>query len=146
VILETDPVARFLDGCHGAGIRDPVAFIASKMPVVFNYLNDCLPRGILPTDVDGEVEINGKWLRFEYKHESVFDRGAHPKGQLLSFIRLTKSCPFTIFYVGVDRAGEIKRLWTYRDGKLTQKYEPCSLAQFKGLVKSWAEWADRTCP
>ena len=149
MILADDRTASFYDNCEKAGIRDPAAFLASKMPMCFGYLKGCFPRGILPTDVDGEVEINGNWLRLEYKHENALRRGYLPKGQLKSFLKLTRICPFTVFYSGVSDCGEITELCIYRNGQLTKKISPCTTEEFKKLCKRWADWADSqgsACP
>ena len=55
--LYNEIVMKFIDACYGAGIKRPELFLISKMPQVYNWLKGCFPRGILPTDIDGEEAI-----------------------------------------------------------------------------------------
>ena len=148
MILQDEKIARFLDECRAAGIRNPVDFITAKMPQTYGYLKGAFPRGILPTDVDGEVELGGVFLRLEFKHESALRCGSIPKGQAVAFNRLLQLClpgsnkgAFTVFWVGTNDRGEHTciEIWTkkkkiplteldVRDGL----YQKCDL---------WATWA-----
>ena len=60
---------EFLDEAHGDGINTPLAWIKGRC---FNwgFLKGSFPRGCVPSDCDGEIEINGHFLRFEMKHEN----------------------------------------------------------------------------
>lgn len=50
----------------------------------WDYLMEAFPRGIIPTDVDGMVEINGSFLFIEQKRAGAFI----PEGQRMALLRL----------------------------------------------------------
>lgn len=104
--LYTERVDEFLQSCYLAGIRDPVRFIESKMAQNYGYLRGAFPRNILPTDVDGEVELSGNILRFEFKHEGALREGRIPAGQMRYLKLLVERYGFTVFLVGLNEFGE----------------------------------------
>ena len=141
--LHDEMVHRFLDGCAKASIRNPVQFLIAKMPQVYSWLKGCFPRGILPTDIDGEVEINGHFLRLEFKHADLLRDGAIPKGQLSAFEALLKLRHFTIFLIGQNDGGEpvCMHIW-HHDGTRKEK-DPCDRTYVQQRCRSWAEWAEK---
>lgn len=140
--LSDDRVIRFLDACFDAGIKNPESFIQSKMPQVYSYLKGAFPRGILPTDIDGEVEIQGRFLRFEFKHENALRNGRIPKGQLTALNNLILTRRFTILLIGTNDMGDPTcfEVW-----KSTGTKEPLKEIQKRDLYefcKQWSQWAD----
>lgn len=134
---------RFFDHCDRAGIRNPAEFLISKMPMVYDWLKGAFPRGILPTDIDGEVEINGKFLRFEFKHESRIRNGAIPRGQQILFTNLTKTGFHTVFLIGFDSEGEPVCMQIYwPNGKLS-KLEEVTKPQIRDYCERWARYAEK---
>jgi hypothetical protein len=105
--LHDERICRFLDQCSAVGIRNPVEFLLSKVPIVYSWLKGAFPRGILPTDIDGEVELNHRFLRFEFKHERCLREGAIPKGQHILFERLVRTGFFSVLLIGQDDAGRV---------------------------------------
>lgn len=141
--LSDDKVIKFLDDCYDAGIKRPELFLMSKMPQVYNWLKGAFPRGILPTDIDGEVEVNGNFLRFEFKHENAALNGYLPKGQACALQRLVQHAPFTVLLIATNDEGDV----TYHNRwHRTEKtgWVPSSKQIIKELCSKWAEWAAKT--
>lgn len=134
---------KFLDACDRAGIRNPAEFLKSKMPVVYDWLKGAFPRGILPTDIDGEVEINGRFLRFEFKHESRLRNGCVPKGQAMYFKRLTEVSPTTVFFIGFDQEGDPTCVQIYGAGGKVQPLKEVTKQNIRKLCQQWSEWAEK---
>ena len=139
--LETDNVQKFLDACYNSGIKRPELFIISKMPQLFGWLKGAFPRGILPTDVDGEVEIQGHFLRMEFKHEDALRSGRIPKGQHMAMRRLINTGKFTVMIIGTDDKGKptCYELWAKQK---TIPLVDCDESALFARCKSWAKWAD----
>lgn len=133
----------FIKRCQEAGIRNPEKFLISKLPSVYDYLLNCFPRGIMPTDVDGEVEVNGNYLRFEFKEEGLVRLSKYPEGQKKAFLRLVKEKQFTLFLIGHDQAGRIKVLRWVKPGYVsayeTGVIDPCNEERLAQACKRWAE-------
>jgi hypothetical protein len=142
--LEDDRIMRFLDACFDAGIKRPEAFILSKMPQVYGWLKGSFPRGILPTDIDGEVEINGHFLRMEFKHESAMRNGRIPKGQHTALKSLIKTGRFSVLLIGTNDGGEPTcfEVW-HHNGKITA-LKDCTSADIYDLCSRWASFAEST--
>jgi len=139
--LQDDIVMRFLDACFDAGIKRPEAFILSKMPQVYGWLKGAFPRGILPTDIDGEVEINGHFLRMEFKHESALRNGRIPRGQMMALKALIKTKVFTVILVGTNDGGEptCMESW-YANGAISKLQDTGQSGVFE-FCERWAEYA-----
>lgn len=142
--LYEDRVIRFLDECYAAGIKRPEQFLLSKMPQVYSWLKGAFPRGILPTDVDGEVEINGQFLRMEFKHENALRNGAIPKGQHRALKGLISTGKFTVILVGMSDAGipTCFEAW-YPNGTIA-KLSDCNHEQVKDFCQRWSNYAEQT--
>ena len=139
--LQDDRVMRFLDACFDAGIKRPEAFILSKMPQVYGWLKGAFPRGILPTDIDGEVEINGHFLRMEFKHESAMRNGRIPKGQHAALKSLIFTKKFTVLLVGTDDGGNptCYEAW-HHNGTITPLMDATS-NDVREFCSRWATFA-----
>ena len=139
--IQDDIVARFIDRCYESGIKDPIRFLLDKMPRVYGYLKGAFPRGILPTDIDGEVEINGQFLRLEFKHHEALRGGRVPKGQIRCFESLLDTGRFTVFLIGHDQAGaaELVHVWGSRGRKV---FDPCDNSKLYQLCSQWAHMAE----
>lgn len=139
--LSDDIIIRFLDACYDAGIKSPERFILSKMPQVYGWLKGAFPRGILPTDVDGEVELNGYFLRLEFKHDDALRNGRVPRGQMMCFQRLAKTGYFTIMLIGVNQFGEPSCFEMWHRDKIS-KLEETTSHLLRARCAAWAKWAD----
>lgn len=137
-----DPlVHKFLDDCYSSGIKDPVRFLIDKMPRVYGFLKGAFPRNILPTDVDGEVEINGHFLRLEFKHEKCLRNGMVPRGQAQAFKSLVNTGKFTVFYIGHNSNGSVTLLDILagsESGIKTKRIDPCDESRLRAACERWA--------
>lgn len=119
-------------------------FLLSKMPQVYNWLRGAFPRGILPTDIDGEVEINGHFLRFEFKHENALRNGVIPKGQHAALSALVKAGFFTVLLIGVNDMGEPTccEIWHHTGAQVPLK--DCDKEYIRNVCRRWSQDAEKT--
>lgn len=105
-------------------------------------LNECFDRGIRVGDVDGLVEVSGKFLLLEGK--SLESRGV-PEGQRIMFEALAKLPEFTIIvFRGKPPSIETVIGWKILGGEEFKKYiSGRFFSGLKGCVKLWFEWADK---
>jgi hypothetical protein len=68
----------------------------------WDWMKGCFPRGIMPTDVDGMVEINGHTLFIEQKRSGASLDG----GQRLAFRRLTEDPRITVLFLRATESAE----------------------------------------
>ena len=147
---EQDAVTKFLEQCNTVGIRNPYTFILSKQWKVYHYLKGAFPRGILPTDCDGEVEINGRFLRFEHKHDHAIRRmdkeWATPTGQTRSQWKQVKANAAQVVFVGESEKHEVSclRIWSNRAGEVEEKWIPD--ADMDALRRECRDWAKSVDP
>lgn len=135
----------FLDRCYDAGIRDPAAWLQSRGMGAFGWLKGAFPRGILPTDCDGEVEVRGQFLRLEFKHTHKVRLGGIPKGQLYLFNALLKTGVFTIFIAGHDERAQVECCRVMRlvdDEIVSELRDPMTTDEFHRMCGRWAESVD----
>lgn len=140
--LQDEAVMNFIDGCYKAGIKDPVSFLISKRPQVYDWLKGVFPRGILPTDIDGEVEINGHFLRLEFKHESALRNGILPKGQLHALQRLQDTKVFTVVFIGINDMGDPTCHMIYYENGKRDLLKDCDKESLRARLSKWGERAD----
>ena len=101
-------------------------------------LDECFPGRIAMTDVDGLVEINGRFLFIEWKR-----RGEVPAGQRIMFERMTKHPEFTVLVIlGDPRSMVVERYDVYRDGQ-RRGWRDCNLPELKRHIRAWADRASR---
>ena len=102
----------------------------------FQAFDGCFPRGIKFTDIDGAIEINGKFLILEFKsHRNI------PLGQLRMFESLPEG--IEVFVVEGDaRTMAVKGLLRIYGGMQTD-WEELSLPALKTRIREWADRADR---
>ena len=139
--IYSEEVARFLDRCYESGIKDPVRFMVDKFPRLYGELRGAFPRGILPTDVDGEVELSGQFLRFEFKHEDALRNGYVPKGQLRCIQALVATGKFTVFVVGHDQTGAptLCHIYSKRYPTNPKLIDPFDNTQLRQLCATWSD-------
>jgi len=95
---------------------------------------------IKPTDIDGLVERNGKFLVIETK----LPDNDIPTGQMITFNHMISTGVFTIYVVWGHPGQPERILKMTRNG--TQEYENADLSDFRELVGSWFEWASDQTP
>tara|TARA_R100000808_G_C2063057_1_gene93656 strand:+ start:149 stop:610 length:462 start_codon:yes stop_codon:yes gene_type:complete len=133
----------FIQRCREAGIRNPDKYLASKVPTVYSYLRGAFPRGILPTDIDGEVELDGRYLRLEFKEEGLVRLSKYPEGQKKAFLRLVKQKQFTLFLIGHDHGGRVKVMRWVKPGAsnsfTTGIINPCNEERLAQACRNWVK-------
>jgi hypothetical protein len=99
-------------------------------------LRGCFPRGISPTDIDGLVEIKGRFLLIEAKGRGK----AVGDGQRYTFNRLAGLPQWTVLVVRGDPGRPVDvAVWP-------RQPFPADLERFRAVVKDWADWADVPAP
>lgn len=99
---------------------------------------ECFPGNIQMSDVDGEVEINGHWLRLEWKQ----DGAKLPFGQEINYKRLTNKTPTVVFVVyGDAETMVIAGFDIYWKGKFLPNCGT-SIDELKARMVGWAMWAE----
>lgn len=100
-----DKVQEYLNRCFDQGIKHPDLLTLSFIPRVFSWLKGCLPKGLVPTDIDGLFEFNGHFLLLENKFETTLLNNRVPHGQRRLFETL-HACLFprlTVVLIGVNQ-------------------------------------------
>jgi len=112
------------DGCY----------LEKTMPD-WGVLEGVFPREIFPTDIDGLVEIGGRFLIFEWKRDGAELTG----GQENALTRITKTSKkiSAIVIYGDPRTMDIQNIRVIHGGASGDK-EPCDLSEFKKRCRRWA--------
>jgi hypothetical protein len=100
--------------------------------------DDCMPGKIGMSDVDGIVEINGKFLLIEWKYAE----GHITVGQRIMFERMTALSPYiTVLVVAGDpQTMEVYSYMKIHNGKM-HPIERIDLEGFRRKVRAWANLA-----
>lgn len=103
------------------------------------WFYDCFPGRISMSDVDGCVEIKGKFLWFEWKSVG----GKLQRSQEIMYEQLIKKGnDFTVFVVsGNSQTMEVYSYEIFYGGH-RHKYEG-DLDSLKAKITSWSEWAKK---
>lgn len=119
----------------------------SETRVDWEFLNDCFPRNIKPTDIDGFVEINSQALILEHKQKDQKIEWT----QELAFKNIIKKNEIRVivFWADLDTEGNITKLYSSRiydsiNGRVSIKndYWP-NIQNLKKKIKEWVEWAEK---
>ena len=103
----------------------------------FSVFTGLFPRNINFTDVDGLVELNGKFLLQEWKHQQGL-----PTGQKLMIERLTRIDEFTVFVViGSSETMSPTLIQEWHNGTPT-KWNSCDQKQLLDRISAWVTWAE----
>lgn len=116
---------------------DPDKGCYRKLMPRLGVFDDCFPGKIGMSDVDGIVEVAGRFLLLEFKSNGA----ALKMGQRIMFERMTagNSDPmkFTVIVVSGDpETMEVRTVQVFSGGKSGEP-EPCSLEQLKERMKVW---------
>jgi len=103
------------------------------------WFSDCFPGRISMGDVDGCVEMNGKFLWFEWKSVG----GKLQRSQEIMYEQLmSKGEDFTIFVVsGNSKTMEVYSYEIFYGG-FRHQYQG-DLDSLKAKITSWSEWAKK---
>ena len=114
---------------------------------VFDWLAGVFPRGVVPTDIDGFVELSGKFLVMEFKAESAVKADRMATGQRRAFQALQSTGLFTIFVIGLNKSFEPShiRIMSSVEGKASC-LKKCDKASLRQLCFRWAQWVEKGCP
>ena len=112
-----------------------------KLMPRLGVFDECFPGRIGMSDVDGIVEIAGRFLLLEWKAEG----GRVTTGQRIMFERLTSGnsnpMKFTVILVsGNPETMNVESLQVFTNGK-AGPVEPCSLDELKARIQSWSDRA-----
>ena len=102
--------------------------------------DDCFPGKIGMSDIDGVVEISGRFLFLEWKSKG----GGLTTGQRIMFEQITAlSHKVTVIVVcGHPRDMVIETVQVFHRGR-SNKPEPCDFDGLKTRLSSWADRARR---
>ena len=118
-------------------IENPDEFLANLWD--WAILDGCFGETrIRPTDIDGLVERNGRFLLIEAKSPGVEIK----TGQMITFKKLIDTGCFTVLLVWGER-NQPQRI-TLMTPHITKEYETASLDTLRGITRSWFTWANQT--
>jgi len=104
----------------------------------WDFLDGVFPRGIIPTDIDGMVEVNGHLLFLEEKRA-----GAGPKtGQLSAFRALSRLPGVKVAMTRPGQASEMQML--VLDGGVGSGWMDVSRDDYVEFLRAWSTHADST--
>lgn len=101
----------------------------------WGWLEGLLPRGCRPTDIDGLVEIDKKFLVLEWKSHDA----ALLLAQKLTFERLTVLSPdilVVVMYAATTAHDSLREIQFIRNGKTHDKV-PCTSSEFAERYRRW---------
>lgn len=106
----------------------------------WDYFDGCFPRSIIPTDIDGMVEINGNFLFLEEKRAGA----CPPQGQLTALRRLSK---LDRVHVAMLRPGTVSemQLLVLRDG-CGSGWTDVTREEIRWFLAQWGDAADTGRP
>lgn len=98
----------------------------------WSILGGCFGGRIRPSDIDGIVERNGRFLVLEAKPRGYTFNG----GQAILFKRLAQQPNFTVLVLyGEVSQPTAMQVWG-------EKQQPCNLGDVRAFCQGWFEWAD----
>lgn len=106
----------------------------------WDFLDGAFPRGIIPTDIDGMVEVNGHVLFLEEKRA-----GAGPKSGQLSAFRTLSRLPNV--KVVLSRPGGVSEMQILvLDGGHGSGWRDVTRADYYAFCEAWSIYSDTTDP
>jgi hypothetical protein len=104
----------------------------------WEWMRGAFPRGIMPTDADGVVEVMGEVLILEEKGVG----GSFDDGQLQAFKALGRFRGMTVLTMRLVDDPAVREVLIH-DGKKAQGWHLRSLDQLRDYFAAWADTADR---
>lgn len=103
----------------------------------WSILDGCFGESkITPTDIDGAIERNGKFLFLETKRPEI----EIPRGQSIFYDRLVQAGHSVLYVWGEKNYPQKLRLMT---PSFDRTYPQADTQLLRKLVTSWYEWADQ---
>lgn len=132
-----------LAALKAAGIRDVRRYTLELVGREWSWLRGAFPRGILPTDLDGFVEIRNQFLILESKSAGALMSG----GQAMAFERLRATGVFTICLLSWGDSGDLDyfEIWTRTRYRRLEGVE-ASKEEFYRRMSLWSQWAENKKP
>jgi len=97
-----------------------------------------LPRGCVPTDADGIVEIGGNILQLEFKSPA----GKVKMAQDILFTKITRfkyiDKTITVMVLWGKTVETLTHIRVYKDGKVLRD-SPCSFKEFAEIYSAWGK-------
>lgn len=111
-----------------------------QLPEWDDLIEECFPRQIRPTDIDGMVEINDHFLFLEQKH-----CGAGPnEGQRRALRRLSKRSDVTVVFFRPESDGQTEQLQVLIfDRSQSTGWQSRSREWLKDWLRAWCAAAER---
>lgn len=104
--------------------------------VKFDEFKECFRRNICPSDIDWAVDVDGKFLFMDWKHES---KPQPEYGQDLLLRRLSRLEDFTVVLVRGDcETMQVTGIKQYINGE-PREWEQACIDSLKERVKKWAD-------
>lgn len=110
-----------------------------KCRLKLGVFDDCFPRGIGFTDVDGMVEINSYLLCLEWKAPGT----ELPKGQRIAYER--SSANGFVSFICIEGDAEtmtVESMFRYHLGQLSRQ-KTADIDRVKQAIRNWVIWAER---
>jgi hypothetical protein len=140
-MINVQTMANELYEC--AGIKDISRYLHEIRLKSWGWLKGAFIReNILPTDIDGLVEVNGKFLLFENKYVGA----TMSQGQRQTLEQLVMKADFVVLRIDWDGAGRVVRFERWANikpmGTLEiRKYEDSTEKDIRTLCLAWSKWA-----
>ena len=128
---------------EASGIKDISRYVHEIRLKSWGWLKGAFIRAnILPTDIDGLVEVNGKFLLFENKYVGAI----MSQGQRLTLEKLVMNADFVVLRIDWDGAGRVVRFDRWANikpmGTLeVRTYENASEQDVRDVCFAWSNWA-----
>lgn len=103
------------------------------------WIRKCFPRSIMPSDVDGMVEINGQFLFIEHKGPGDSFEGS--EGQRRALKRLGQQPNVTVLVLRERTDGGFDQL-VFEPGQESEGFQVRTRAQVVAWIQDWAFLAD----
>ncbi len=118
--------------------------VRRNVQIDFGTIQGVLPWNMIPSDVDGLMEINGSFLMIETK----FRQAPLSKGQYKMLLAMSKLKEFTVLVISKEEeeaAPGVYRFlpthWrTFTNGLMTD-WKQCDMDKFKCFIKEWFKYA-----
>jgi hypothetical protein len=126
-----------------AGIKDISRYLHEIRLKSWGWLKGAFVReSILPTDIDGLVEVNGKFLLFENKYVGA----TMSNGQRQTLEKLVLNADFVVVRIDWDGAGRVVRFERWVKimpvGTIDIKnHENATEKDIRELCLAWSKWA-----
>lgn len=115
--------------------------VSKNVQIDFGSVKGTLPYNIVPSDIDGLIEINGFFLLIETK----FDKAPLSTGQRRMLQALSHLEQFTVVVVSIDKQPTTvpgmysfaPNAWYFIRNGVMGQWSDCDLVKFNRLIQQW---------